>query len=190
MKQMIQDDLLGRHLFGRLSKFLAGPIWQYGHYSNSRRDRYCFWNARFAGGDGRSRESCDSELSSNPQNKVICEVWDVLKESILVGHEPLRVYANAHTFGVEGYVHQDSSDLTNYFTTIIFSHPVWHENWGGELLIFNQERTLIEEAIQAQPGRSVHFLGGRPHTARAVSRDCPNLRVSLVVKSQIVRANA
>lgn len=182
---ILNRKVLPHLMFKELSQFLSGPIWKYGHYSNARRDRFCFWNAEFAGGGGTSRKSCETELLSNPHHQPVAAVWLVLKQTILAGHEPLRVYANAHTFGVEGFIHIDNPDTENYFTTIIYAHPAWHPDWGGELIFYDQDMATIIKAVAPASGLLVHFHGSTPHCAKAISRDCAELRISLVIKTQI-----
>ncbi len=38
----------------------------------------------------------------------IAALWAQLQDRVLPGHALVRCYANAHTFGIEGYPHVDS----------------------------------------------------------------------------------
>ena len=181
---LVFDDAVPVDLQEKLSSFVAQPIWRYGWHSNGRNDRYCFWHAHFAGGDGRSRRDCTSELEANETASPVIELWKFLKSGILAGHEPLRVYANAHTYGIEGYVHTDSTDEENYFTTIYYAHEVWRKNWSGELMFFERVGDEIANAVYPRPGRLLLFPGSIPHMAHAPSRECPELRISVVIKTQ------
>lgn len=179
------DDLVPRDLRRRLSALIQEPIWKYGWKSSSRRDRYCFWHAHFAGGDGDSRRNCEAELAARPVCKPVYDLWEVLKAGPLAGHVPLRVYANSHTFGVEGYVHTDNRDTENYFSTIYYAHPVWHQNWAGDTVFYTRDQSDIVTSVYPKPGRTITFHGALPHCARAPSRDCTELRVSIVIKTQV-----
>ncbi|MBM2772021.1 2OG-Fe(II) oxygenase [Burkholderia territorii] len=178
------DDLVPAHLRQSLSELVRGPIWQYGWRSNTRRDRFCFWHASFAGGGIESRANCEMELSKNAAAVPVYELWKLLSSGPLKGHEPLRVYANSHTYGVEGYVHTDNDDTENYFSTIYYAHQTWHKNWSGETLFFTRDGQDIVKAVYPSPGRIVSFPGSLPHAAHAPSRECAELRVSIVFKSQ------
>lgn len=182
----IFDDLVPPALQEELAALVKEPIWRYGWKSNRRNDRFCFWHADFAGGGADSRTDCEEELAANPKARLIHELWKLFSSSILVGHEPLRVYANSHTYGVEGYVHTDSQDDENYFTTIYYAHSRWHKNWSGETLFFSNEGDDIIKAVYPRPGRVVSFPGSIPHTAHAPSRECADLRVAIVMKTQLV----
>ncbi|GAB2575530.1 hypothetical protein ISP15_12835 [Dyella jejuensis] len=184
------DDLVPDSLQQSLTHLIQQPIWRYGWRSNKRQDRFCFWHAHFAGGDGSSRKSCEEELQQNPSAGPVQELWKFLSTGLLKGHEPLRVYANSHTFGVEGYVHTDSSDEENYFTTLYYAHPVWRKNWSGETLFFSRHNDEIIRAVYPRPGRLVCFHGAIPHMAHAPSRECPELRVSVVIKTQLSAESA
>jgi SM-20-related protein len=183
---LVQDDLVPVELQLQLGELIRQPIWSYGWRSNKGQDRYCFWHAHFAGGDGNSRRDCSHELESNRGASSVFALWKFLSAGLLRGHQPLRVYANSHTYGIEGYVHTDSTDEENYFTTLYYAHPVWRKNWSGELLFFERDSEEIIKAIYPRSGRIVSFPGAIPHMAHAPSRECPELRVSIVVKSQLV----
>ncbi|AJW98260.1 2OG-Fe(II) oxygenase [Burkholderia gladioli pv. gladioli] len=178
-------DLVPIRLQERIAQFTHGPIWQYGKRSSKAHDRYAFWCAHFAGGNAASRVSCEPELAENRSATAIYELWNVLKAGPLAGHEPLRVYANAHTYGVEGYVHTDSDDAENYFSTIYYAHPVWHRNWGGETVFYSRtEANAIIDTVYPEPGMAVTFPGAIPHCAKGPTRDCIDLRVTVVIKTQ------
>jgi SM-20-related protein len=179
------DNQVPQELQLALGEFIRRPIWAYGWRSNQNNDRYSFWHAHFAGGDGTSRRDCETELRQNQDAKPVADLWNFLAQGILQGHVPLRVYANAHTYGVEGYVHTDSTDEENYFTTIFYAHQVWRKNWSGEIMFYSPENGEIISAVSPRPGRLVHFPGALPHKAQAPSRECPELRVSIVIKTRL-----
>lgn len=181
------DDGVPLDLQHRLAEFVQQPIWRYGWRSNNRQDRYCFWHAHFAGGDGKSRADCSEELLRNEAASPVAALWEHLSAGLLKGHEPLRVYANAHTYGIEGYVHTDSTDEENYFTTIYYAHQVWRKNWAGEILFYERDNEDIVKAVYPKPGRLVLFAGSTPHKAQAPGRECPELRVSIVIKTQLAK---
>ncbi|UWE16103.1 2OG-Fe(II) oxygenase [Herbaspirillum huttiense] len=181
---LVTDDFVPTQLQHALSEMIRQPIWKYGWRSNTRRDRYCYWHAHVAGGDGAARIDCEPELAAQPAYSSIYALFKILQAGPLRGHEPVRVYMNSHTFGVEGYVHQDNSDTENYFSTVYYAHPVWHQNWSGETVFYNRDESDILTSVFPRPGRAVTFHGAVPHCARAPSRDCNELRVSIVIKTQ------
>jgi SM-20-related protein len=181
---LVTDDFAPLQLQKAVSELTRTPIWQYGWRSNSRRDRYCYWHSHIAGGDGQSRANCEDELAASQKFSAAYAVFKLLQQGPLKGHEPLRVYLNSHTFGVEGYVHQDNKDTENYFSTVYYAHPVWHQNWSGDTVFYTRDESDILTSVFPRPGRAVTFHGAIPHCARAPSRDCNELRVSLVFKTQ------
>lgn len=187
---LVRDEMVPIELQEQLAELAGRPIWGFGWHSNGRQDRYCFWHAHFAGSNGKSRLGCAQELSENQSAAPVMALWRFLEAGILQGHEPIRVYANGHTYGIEGYVHTDSNDEENYFTTIYYAHRVWRKNWSGELLFFSRADDEIVKAVLPRPGRLVSFPGSIPHKAQAPSRECPELRVSIVVKSQLAKGRA
>jgi SM-20-related protein len=179
------QNLVPARLQERIIRLTQGPIWQYGKRSSRANDRYAFWCAHFAGGGSASRVSCEQELAENVSAAPIFELWQALKAGPLDGHEPLRVYANAHTYGVEGYVHTDNDDTENYFSTVYYAHPVWHRNWGGETVFYAKDQSgAIVDAIYPEPGTAITFPGAIPHCAKGPTRDCIDLRITIVIKTQ------
>ncbi|MNQ87347.1 hypothetical protein D3C85_1025660 [compost metagenome] len=148
-------------------------------------DRHFFWHAHFAGHGITNCTSCLDELNSRADISPISRLWSFLADTILVGHEPIRVYANAHTYGAEGYCHTDNLDDENYFSTIFYAHAEWESNWGGELLFYNGDGDIIK-AVSAKPGRIVSFPGSIMHKVGSPSRICNRLRVSYVFKTQLI----
>jgi len=181
----VWDGLVPKPLRERIGALLQRPIWQYGWQSNNKLNRFCHWHAHFAGGGINSRRSCEEELEDKVELSPVRELWLLLSSGPLAGHEPLRVYANSHTYGIEGYVHTDNEDTENYFSTIYYAHELWHRNWAGETVFYASGGDEIISSVFPRPGRVVSFFGAIPHCARAPSRDCAELRMSLVVKTQL-----
>jgi SM-20-related protein len=181
---VISDDMVPEDLQRRITGLTQGPIWKYGWRSSKQEDRFCFWHTSFADGGPDNRLSVEDQLVGKREFGCINDLWQMLKKGPLKGHEPLRIYANAHTYGVEGYVHTDNKDTENYFTTIYYAHPVWDKNWSGDTVFYTSDGQDIIKSVYPKPGRVVTFHGAMPHCARGPSRDCAELRISVVFKTQ------
>lgn len=182
---VVRDDAIPGDLMAPLQELLRMPIWAYGWKSSTKRDRFGFWHAHFAGGDEASSIDCAEDLGKRAVLEPVARLWEHLSRGHLRGHYPVRVYANAHTFGVEGYLHTDSTDR-DYFSTILYAHPRWRFNWAGETAFVDRESEAIIASVHPRPGRLVTFSGATPHVARAPSRECPELRVTVVVKTRLI----
>jgi SM-20-related protein len=181
----IQDEFIPPALHKQLVSFFQEPIWFYGWKSNAgnKQAPNSHWNVFFAGNMSKGPATdCEAELMENAFFQPIQALWQLLKAGPLAGHIPVRIYANAHTYGTDGYVHTDSEE-PNYYSTIAYLHPQWHPNWAGETVFFTQDQSDITRAVFPRPGRIVSFHGAVPHCARPLSRDCAALRVCLVFKT-------
>jgi SM-20-related protein len=185
----VHDGLIPVGLQEHLTALVTKPIWAHGWKSNAENDKYSFWHAHFAGGDLHNRVSCETELDEKGP-VAVARLWDLLRKTILQGHEPLRAYGNAHTFGCEGYIHVDNRDSDNYFSTIIYTNKNWKAWWGGETLFYGLDQKDIIKACAALPFRIVTFPGHIPHKANAPARDVPDLRTCIVFKSHLKQAPA
>ncbi|URX61741.1 2OG-Fe(II) oxygenase [Luteibacter anthropi] len=178
----IHDHLVPEALRRSLMALMRRPIWAYGWKSVRERDRYGFWHAHFAGGEENETSSCEDALARLGSEHPVFALWSLLSEGPLRGHRPIRVYANGHTYGTEGYIHTDNQDPRCY-TAIYYAHGAWDADWSGETSFLSAETGDILHAVLPMPGRLVLFNGATPHVARGVSRECPELRISLVVKT-------
>jgi len=162
--------------------FAARVRWKYG-WPQGGKDPYSHWNIDFLESGLHNQENLEHKLRELPDARPLVDVWDCLKAGPMHGQHLVRCYANAHTFGVEGYTHTDSDKPDNY-TAVVYLNPVWKPEWAGELVLFDDAGDLLC-AILPKPGRVAMIPGDVPHAARGVSRICPAVRVSLAFKGRI-----
>jgi hypothetical protein len=175
------DDFLEKPLWDALHAYFKRTPWHYGHFADKAISEFSHWHIDYLNKPGSSTENYEHILYGNPQFKLIADVWDVLKAFHLKGHSLVRCYANAHTYGVEGAPHTDSR-LANNFTTIIYVNPSWKTEWAGETTFFNEAGDTVD-AVLPKPNRIITFDGTQVHSARALSRLCPELRMTLMFKT-------
>src|SRR5206468_3047931 len=122
-----------------------------------------------------------AELAGFPE---LHGIWADLVARLPAGHQPTRVYANAHTYGIDGQFHRDCPPGAGEVTSLIYLNPVWKAAWGGATLFEAQGDASPPTYVQPAPGRLVVFPGDLSHRACAPGRDCYDLRVTLVFKSR------
>lgn len=169
--------------------YLLAPGWGYGAYSDPSPAASRYWYKHFAGyerdgREGRSAGGIEQELSA--ASEIIYGVWLKLKSGPLAGHLLTRCYANGYPSGAEGGVHLDSN-VPDHFTAIYYPQLAWHPNYAGETVFFNADGSDVIFSAYPKPNRLVVFPGVVPHVARAVSRACPELRVTLMFKTAASR---
>lgn len=79
--------------------------------------------------------------------------------------------------------HRDS-EVGETITTILYCHPNWEIDWGGELIISDQTGDP-QLAIFPKPGRLVIFRGDFPHKAGAPSRLAFSPRLAIVLRYEV-----
>jgi SM-20-related protein len=115
--------------------------------------------------------------------QCIRDLWDYIQPRFMPTTPVLvRAYSNAHTYGVEGYIHRDSKFATNQ-TCIIYVEKDWKPEWAGETVFFDEDEDVIK-AILPRYGRFTIFPGNVKHVGRGVSRICPTIRRVLVLKGK------
>jgi len=101
----------------------------------------------------------------------------------------LRSYINGYTFGTDAYYHVDDNWILKKFgssvlteTIIVYLNKTWDRDWGGETTILNSDNE-IEYSVLPKPNRVLIFDSNKFHSARPLSRICPELRSVLVFKT-------
>lgn len=179
----IFDDAIPNDLATALHQALHLYGWTYGWLSNHLMDGvYGHWNRTFA---GRSKDHRD-DVTSDIRVPAVKAAWNAIAS--LIGNQAtlIRCYSNAHTYGVEGYVHEDSAVATDV-TAILYLNQEWDANDGGEL-IFLDPAGEISGAVLPKWNRLVTFPGTIPHAARSLSRRSKHARICLVFKTKTVAA--
>ena len=113
MKQIfIHDSAISpADLQGVQTYFAENVRWKFG-WPQGLSDPFSHWNIDFLGASLKSQANVEAELFAKPDLAPIAAAWQALKNGPMRGHYLLRCYANAHTYGVEGYPHTDIVDAT------------------------------------------------------------------------------
>lgn len=173
-------NFLSESLASRVSNVVDNLRWSYG-WKSSNTTGYAHWNYDFTGG-----ETYNGLDVSNRLNGPVLEAWNFIQSSYLQNHILVRCYANAHTYGVEGYPHTDSK--RSYDTTVVlYMNKDWKREWGGETVIYNGND--ITTASVPEFNKALIFKGNEWHCARGVTRICPVQRKTLMFKCSTINAD-
>jgi SM-20-related protein len=175
------DDYIDEDTFKDVVPLFQKNIWAYGWKSTSAGPAQ-YWHCHFCGGINSTEIDCEEELIENCELKWLLNIWTDLKRNYFHDHVLQRVYANAHTYGLDGGIHKDNSIDLPGETAIIYMHAYWPIAWGGELQFYSANYSEICHSIVPLPKRLVIFNGETPHVVKPISRDCRSLRISLVFK--------
>lgn len=168
------DNCFSDELADQLNLLISNSDWKYGWRSNNNMG-YGHWNKDFT--NAGSSNGIDVERRLNYIE--LQQAWNHLKNNYFPDATLLRCYANSHTFGVEGYPHTDSLRSCDY-TTVIYLNKNWRREWGGETIIYKGDN--IEHAEIPKFNKALIFPGNKWHVAKAPSRICPDLRITLMFK--------
>lgn len=142
------------------------PRWFFGNRSTDAQSSRPFWKMDLEGVDAVDR------LWRHAQPECERLAGAALKVA--------RQYANGHTYGLGGRPHYDDV-RPGTFTLLYYPMPKWEPVWEGETLFFTPAGH-VAAGIAIAPNRAVLFDSRMSHSARAPSRDCPELRVTLAFK--------
>lgn len=171
------DDVIPEELLAECVAEVERRGWQYGWRSNKMLG-FGHWNIVLS--DSKvEREEVYHEV---PQ--CIRDLWDYIQPRFLPTTPVLvRAYANAHTYGVEGYIHRDSKFAEDQ-TVVIYYEKDWKPEWAGETIFLNEAEDDVIKAILPRYNRMSVFPGNIKHAGRGVSRICPVARRVLVLKGR------
>jgi SM-20-related protein len=190
LKQIfVHDAVIAKPVLEGVQSYFAQNVrWNFG-WPQGLNDPFSHWNIDFLGAPLKSQANVEAQLFEKPELAAVADVWRALKAGPMRGHYLLRCYANAHTYGVEGYPHTDivnASQVDNY-TAVVYLNPVWKKEWAGELVLFNAAGDTLC-GILPRAGRAALIPGDIVHAARGVSRQCPAVRICVAFKSRLPTA--
>ena len=170
------DNKIPQELLDAAIDELDARNWRYG-WKSSQMLGFGHWNVVLS--DSKiEREEVYHEV---PQ--CIRDLWDYIQPRFMPTTPVLvRAYSNAHTYGVEGYIHRDSKFETDE-TCVIYVEKDWRPEWAGETVFLNDDEDVIK-AVLPRYGRMTIFPGNIKHVGRGVSRICPTIRRVLVLKGK------
>lgn len=103
---------------------------------------------------------------------------DFLRERRIRCGSIYRIYANFNLHGDFQFAHEDGDG----WTALAFINSRWHEDWGGELVLYPERQSSCAYSISPSPGRMVVFDGMIRHRGGVPSKLCLDARISLAIK--------
>ena len=167
------DNLFPKDLADKLEAYVANSPFKYGWPSN-KNVGYAHWNYSIVKGGALNGLEVADQLPP-----LLAEAWEHLQKQYLGEQTLIRCYTNAHTFGIEGYPHTDSIREHDH-TVVMYVNRNWRREWGGETVVYNGNDIVHAELPKFNKG--LIFKGNQYHCAKAVSRICPELRMTLMFK--------
>lgn len=158
--------------------------WKYGWKSNFHITDFGHWNYSFV--DAKSSNSLDITDKLLETNTPVAEGWKYLNNTLFSNYVLIRCYVNGHTYGIEGYPHTDSQRPDD-ITLVTYMNKNWNRNYGGETILYYGNEIIHAELPKFNKG--LVFAGKTFHGAKAVSRICPELRVTLMYKMGLKNAD-
>lgn len=175
MPVRVYDKLIDEELVTKLHDELRQTGFKFGWNSNSDVE-FGHWNTFFAGKSKKNRTPVDDQLTGTV--RLVAE--EIKRLALPPESRIIRCYANAYTFGTEGYPHTDSK-IDSDMTVVLYMNKQWRPEWAGETVFFDHEDEILQ-AVLPRFNRLVVFPSAMLHVGRSVSRICSDLRMVFVLK--------
>jgi hypothetical protein len=180
----VYDNFLPVTQYQELRDLIKHAPLSYGHKSSSKVDPY--GHLKYAPIHDRQHNLADLAFQL-PQGPLL-DAWQVLGgRTGFGGSKLIRCYANGYTYGMDGYFHTDSQ-RTDEITVILYICDTWNRDWAGETCMADNKGGWW--SIPPVPNRCLMIPSNMPHAARAVSRMCPEMRMTLMYKTRPARSPA
>lgn len=185
---LVVDNLLEEKLANKVSReLLDNKTWS------------CNWRGKGAGpGDYKSfpqqwqwhrsiwndkrnmPELQECEMIDHPNISLLWkEASRVLLDRFGFAFLPVRAYANAHTYGVDGAMHKDDGDIT----VIYYSSPNWKIEWEGGTALYNEAADDCIKYCSYKFNRLFAFPAAINHKPMPVTKECKDIRTVIVFKT-------
>ncbi len=89
-----------------------------------------------------------------------------------------RAYVNFNLYGDVQFAHEDGDE----WTAVAFVNETWQDDWGGELILYEDPESHLGHAVVPQPARMAIFDGLLLHRGGIPSKLCTEPRLTLALK--------
>jgi SM-20-related protein len=172
------DNFFPEELFKKFQEKIFTTPMLYGWKSNGKTDEHGHLNTKIINGGSSNLANMESEI----QDEDVRKMWEFVKEYFKEDFALLRCYINGHTYGIGGYFHTDSK-RNDELTTVLYLNKDWNPDWAGETVFLDDQNEIVKSVLPKE-NRLVIFPGNMQHCARAVSRNCTDLRLTFMFKAR------
>lgn len=178
------ENFLPDEMYDKLARRFWNPAMYYGWKAHNENDPHGHWNHQI----GISTNHTNLADVSSKFDDQIKEIWEYVSSTYeeLKNNKVIRCYVNGHTYGVDGYFHEDSK-RDDEITIVLYLNDNWKLDWAGET-VFEKDGDIIYSSIPKK-NRAVMFNSKIQHAARGVSRQCHDLRKTFMFKTRKTRSD-
>jgi SM-20-related protein len=166
-------------------KFFGNPNWtsEWNRGLSKTEQRAWNWHRSVALDLPNMGDASDDYLDVlDPEIRILWDaVSDKIKEITGIKHKMSRHYSNSHTYGQDGVIHEDDGDIT----VLYYPCKNWKTHWEGGTAFYTPEWDDCIKYASYKFNRLVLFKASIPHRAMPVTRECYELRTSVVFKTNI-----
>jgi|SaaInlV_120m_DNA_3_1039746.scaffolds.fasta_scaffold00866_6 hypothetical protein len=164
---VVYDHMFDQDTFIKIINILQEPKWEFGHTSYHPSDPnhkrcYKFWK----------RDLSDNLFFTD---YLLNKIQEKTQQSFTLEY----VYANGHTYGLDGIFHQDCYDEYGR-TFLLCANSQWANEWGGGTQFYTDTTEL--RTVMFQPNRGMLFPGVVYHSAAPTTRLFNDLRITVAWK--------
>lgn len=182
-KSLVLDDLLNESEAKTVSDYMKNDkFWRCDWHASSKRDiSQWHWHRSIWQDKPGMSGLLEKQIDEIP---VVKRLWNALNEQMKIEYKqsfvPIRSYANAHTYGLDGGIHTDDGD----FTAIYYPTENWDPDWEGGTILVDDSGDCIRYC-RYKYNRAFIFPAKTLHKAMPITKKCDKLRTVIVFKCEI-----
>jgi SM-20-related protein len=182
---LVIDNLLEEKLANRVSQeLLDNKTWSCNWRTIPSRftedPKQWHWHRSIWNDKSNMPELQEGEMIGHPNISLL---WEEASRALLdrfgFAFLPVRAYANAHTYGVDGAMHTDDGDIT----VIYYSSPNWKIEWEGGTALYNEAADDCIKYCSYKFNRLFAFPAAINHKPMPVTKECKDIRTVIVFKT-------
>lgn len=182
------DEFLQDEDYEKLVELISNYSFKPGWKSHPQNDPHGHWNTNLISDNVDSGSFNFSNISDHFNDDFMKSIWEKIQTTYGLENKFLiRCYVNAHTYGTEGYSHNDSEKEDEWTIIFYLVKNKWYVDWAGETVVFAGDDII--KSVLPKKNRAFIIPSRLHHAARSVSRICGAVRTTLMFKFRNRRSN-
>ena len=148
-----------------------------------KNSKYTFGHSSSTNSADMSRFVCSLTNEEFKQLELSDILDDIADKHGLGNLEILRSYINVYNMTTHLSAHSDDQQ-DDTFTFLYYANPIWHPDWGGETVFYDEKQEEIIQSVIPKAGRISVFTSTIPHASRPPTISAQQQKFTVAIKAR------